>query len=853
MPTAAPNPAPTPSAFGGESRYALAAVAYGLLYEIANIAGLLGHSTLGHTVILLFFPPLNLATTWVLWRASRRPRIDARIGEGLRLIAAAYIFTAIGNLGWFYISLFAKGDPGYAWPNIAYLLTYPLLIGGMLRLPRKVRSRPELWKHLIDALIILLGLALLVWYFVETVNAPTDQGPLKLAESLAYPAADLLVIGIAAIVWFRRPSAQQGGLALLLGGIAVNSAADIAFQALYFRSGAPENAWTDAVFIVSYVLLLWAGGRYLTRPVLAGPPQPVPSGQLLRPSRIPLAVAGAAALLLLVVALREWSYPLSTLATGVVLLMGLLTVRDMLTVQENLRFLTEQVARKSEARYEALVRHGSDLIMVVDAQSVIRFASASVRRVLGRAPEELLGTEFGALVVPEDRTRAELSLNDALLRADGTTTVQWRLLHASGQARSLETIVTNLLNEPSVSGLVLNARDVTERDLLEEQLRQAQKMEAIGRLAGGVAHDFNNLLTTVLASSDLALGQVPVGHAARGDLEEIRHAAERAAALTGQLLAFSRKQVVEPRVLDLGKVVQDTVRMLERLVGERVRVVPLIAPDVGLVRADRAQLEQVLLNLAVNARDAMPGGGVLTIEAENVEFTSPRHTPFMELPAGRYVLLAVADTGHGMSEETLLRVFEPFFTTKERGKGTGLGLASVYGIVRQSGGSITVESGEGEGARFVIYLPRASGAVAREELPAAGAAQAGSGTILLAEDEAALLSVATRILQNLGYTVMGAPSAEAALDLAGRHPGQIDLLLTDVIMPGESGPVLASRLTRQRPGLKVLFMSGYAGDELGVHGVLDASVELLQKPFTAQELASRVRDALASPGTPAPG
>jgi CheY-like chemotaxis protein len=206
-----------------------------------------------------------------------------------------------------------------------------------------------------------------------------------------------------------------------------------------------------------------------------------------------------------------------------------------------------------------------------------------------------------------------------------------------------------------------------------------------------------------------------------------------------------------------------------------------------------------------------------------------------------------------MSEETLLRVFEPFFTTKERGKGTGLGLASVYGIVRQSGGSITVESGEGEGARFVIYLPRAVGVAALDEVSANGAAKAGSGTILLAEDEAALLSVATRILQSFGYTVMGAPSAEAALDLAAKHPGKIDLLLTDVIMPGESGPVLAARLTRQRPDLKVLFMSGYAGDELGVHGVLDPKVELLQKPFTAQELASRVRDAMASTGTPAPG
>ncbi len=851
MPTAAPTSAPSTPSFDGEGRYALIAAVYSLAFEIARVTGLLGTGPVGSLLILLFFPPLNLATAWVLWRASRRPLIELRIGQGLRLIGAAYIFVAIGNLGWFYIALFIKGDPAFAWPNIPYLLIYPLLIGGMLKLPRKERSTPELWRHLIDALIILLGLGLLVWFFVESVHAPMHQGVLRVVQTLAYPACDLLVIGTAAVVWFRRPSTQQGALTLLLGGIAINAAADIAYQVIYFRTGQPSNEWTDAVFAASYVLLLWAGGRYLSRPILPAPQGAGGGGEFLRPSRIPLAAAAVAALLLLGVAIRTWTYPLSLLAIGVVVMIGLLAIRDMLATRENIRLLTEQVARKSEARYEALVRHGSDLVMVVDDRGVVRFASASVRRVLGRTPEELLGKPFTQLVVPEDRPRAELALNDALLLTAGSTTLHWRLLHASGQARSLETIVTNLLGEPSVAGLVLNARDVTERDLLEEQLRQAQKMEAIGLLAGGVAHDFNNLLTTVLASSDLALLQVPVGHPARGDLEEIRHAAERAGALTGQLLAFSRKQVVEPRVLDLGKVVHDTVRMLERLVGERIRVVPLVAPDLGLVRADRAQLEQVLLNLAVNARDAMPNGGVLTIEAENVEFTAPRHTPFMELPAGRYVLLAVADTGQGMSEETLLRVFEPFFTTKERGKGTGLGLASVYGIVRQSGGSITVESGEGEGARFVIYLPRAVGSLPREEPKGNGTAEVGSGTILLAEDEAALLSVATRILQSFGYTVLGASSAEAALDLAGKHPGKIDLLLTDVIMPGESGPMLAARLTRQRPGLRVLFMSGYAGDELGVHGVLDPSVELLQKPFTAQELAGRVREALASPGTPA--
>jgi PAS domain S-box-containing protein len=390
------------------------------------------------------------------------------------------------------------------------------------------------------------------------------------------------------------------------------------------------------------------------------------------------------------------------------------------------------------------------------------------------------------------------------------------------------------------------SQDVTERLTLEAQYQQAQKMEAIGRLAGGVAHDFNNLLTAILGHCELLLGDVDAGDPRRADIDGIQQAGMRAAELTRQLLAFSRKQIIEPRLLDLSEVVAGLRGMLGRLIGEDVKVVMGLQPRLALVRADRGQMEQIIMNLAVNARDAMPNGGTLSIETANIELDEHYATSHFAVKAGSYVVLTVTDTGAGMTPEVQSRLFEPFFTTKEVGKGTGLGLATVHGIATRSGGSVGVYSEVGKGTSLKVYFQRADADSADPvvEQPAAGAPpHQGTHTILVVEDAEGLRELTRRLLARQGYTVMVAANADEAVRLFGENPS-IDVLLTDVVMPGASGPELTKRLVEQRPGLKVIFMSGYTEDAIVRHGVLNPGIAFLHKPFTSETLGRKLREVL---------
>lgn len=395
--------------------------------------------------------------------------------------------------------------------------------------------------------------------------------------------------------------------------------------------------------------------------------------------------------------------------------------------------------------------------------------------------------------------------------------------------------------------IVVNSRDVTENRAVEDQLRQAQKMEAVGRLAGGIAHDFNNLLTAIMGYGELAAGRLKPDDPTRTELSEIDRAAHRAADLTRQLLAFSRKQVLQPRVVNLNGIVSQTDKLLRRLIGEDVELVTRLHEPLGSVKADTGQIEQVLVNLAVNSRDAMPQGGKLTIETSEVELDESSSAFHFEVPPGRYVLLAVSDTGTGMDAQTLSHVFEPFFTTKEAGRGTGLGLSMVYGVVKQSGGHVTVYSEAGIGTTFKIYLPRVEDAPEEDRAPSDHATPLGGAeTILVVEDEEAVRRLTCRTLEAHGYRVIPAADAHDALLLCERYAGQIDLMVTDVVMPELSGRAVARRAAVLQPRMKVLFMSGYTDDAIVQHGVLDAGTAFLQKPFTPRSLAAKVREVLDS-------
>jgi PAS domain S-box-containing protein len=506
------------------------------------------------------------------------------------------------------------------------------------------------------------------------------------------------------------------------------------------------------------------------------------------------------------------------------------------------------VFHKNEKLLVALLESASQAIIGVDRAGLIVLANRRTGEMFGYTTRELIGAGI-ELLVPESKRAAHGRQREDYFERPRVRPMGIGLdlfgRHKNGVEFPVEVSLNTVETEEGTFGIAFIS-DISIRKTLEGQLMQAQKMEAVGRLAGGVAHDFNNMLTVIAGYNRMILDEVSTLDPLRGYAEETLKAADRAAALTNQLLAFSRRQIMRPRVISPNAVIEQTETMLRRLIGEDIRLELVLGADTGNIRTDPHHIEQAIVNLAVNARDAMPDGGRITIETSNSQIDETYAKTHMGVQPGEFVMIAVSDTGHGMDSVTRHNIFEPFFTTKQRGKGTGLGLATVYGMVKQSGGDIWVYSEPGQGTTFKLYFPRvvepaSPGVVEKPELRR----HDGGETVMLVEDETQVRDLEVTMLRQLGYSVLAAADGKEAMDVSRAHPGKISLLVTDVVMPNMSGKQVADALLSSRPDLRVLYLSGYTGNTIGHHGVLDSSVDFLTKPFSRESFARKIREILS--------
>ena len=501
--------------------------------------------------------------------------------------------------------------------------------------------------------------------------------------------------------------------------------------------------------------------------------------------------------------------------------------------------------RDAEDRFRQLAESIQQVFWMTDPRGALLYVSPAFETIFGRSCESLVANPgvWMDAVHPDDRERVEQAAYARSRR--GEYDEVYRIVRPDGAVRWIRDRAFHMYDEAGeLHRLVGTAADITDQRQLEEQLQQAQKMEIVGRLAGGVAHDFNNLLTVINGMADLVLAGLAEDDPARRDLTQIRLAGDRAAALTGRLLAVSRRQILKPEIVDLSAIVTGLRDMIQRLIGEDITLVLELAPDLASVKADPGQIEQVCSTWSSTPVDAMPDGGVLTIETRTVQVDAVYAAEHPGTRPGPHAMLAVRDTGVGMDESIRRRIFEPFFTTKAYGKGTGLGLSMVYGIVKQSGGSIWFQSEPGHGSRFTIYLPYVTGSPAPRPAPPPAATARGHETVLVVEDEPPLRELAARVLAAAGYTVLQAANGADALALLARHAEPVHLVFTDVVMPGMNGRELAARLAQLRPAIRVLYTSGYTEDAILRHGVLDDPGRFLSKPYTPSVLRRRIREAL---------
>ena len=789
------------------------------------------------------FFPLGLVVAWACWRNSRLPGLDARTRLGWRLLLLAALALHISGSAWDLCLQLSLPERWADWADQLESLYPAFTIAAVLVFPSRSFDRASRTRFLIDVALVAGAGALLAFYF----SLRLWFGPLQNEATrwmVLGPGLDYAVFFAVALGTLqKRDGVTRASLGFLLGSVMVYAGANYFFTlASYPASTYRPGDSVDGVWFAAWVLRWGAARWWWYRKTDSG----AATARSLENRAVPydsagtayLVISGSFVLLTSQVFADDRTF-LPFLAIAAMAMVAVLLARQVVELRQNDRLFAAQV--EQEARFRSLVDHSSDAVLVVDLAGTVSYASDTAARVFGDRSAVRAGVRLLDAIREDDRA----ILAPILKGGGGPRRVVLHVGAGASDWREIEAAWSDLSRDPAVSGIVLNCRDVTEQGDLERQLRHAQKLDAVGQLAGGLAHDINNALAVVRGYAELLADELEPGSPGASDLSHIEQAVDRAASITGKVLAFSRKQLAQPTVLDLSGLVGDLVPLLRQSVGSDVDVQLELEPCLWRIRADRGQMEQVLVNLATNARDAMPIGGRLTVTTSNLAVRSAADSR-AGLPPGEYVLLVVRDEGVGISPDVRARIFEPFFSTKTATGGMGLGLAMVHDIVRASNGRIVVDSEPGRGAAFTVMLPRTDAPAAVEpSAAAAGDRDVRGKTVLVVDDEDNVRIVARKMLERAGYDVIEAFGGRQAIELLQDPAAHVDVLLTDVVMPGVSGRELIARTAVLRPALPVVCMTGFAGDSDDPGQFGENLVGLLSKPFSAEALKRIVATALA--------
>lgn len=803
----------------------------------------------------LAFFPLQLGSTTALLLAARRAELPEGTRRALRFIGAGFGVITFGSLVWTILSVAGHPQDYVSWVDPIYFTFYPLAIAGLLALPR-VPGTDLRWRSVLSWGVVFVAFGSLVVLVLLLEELQARYSP-ALRTMLAVSSAGQLVTVIALSDAIERALRQPspGALFLFFAGLALTTLGDLAYQIAY-STGYDGWNWNVPLAMLANVCMVGAAIRFLESPLVKSTEDAYPRNPF---TPLPIITMSGLVLIILWLASTGRMEITPPLVTALVILNALLVVRDHMASRTAAEALLLSSQRAAARRIDALVRHSSDALVLVDGHGRLLFASAPADQLFQQPLSRHEGDDITTLVPAEEREGWITFLTRLRAAGGQTLTHTWHIARGTPEERLIETIGQDLRAEAAVGGVVLNSRDVTERATLEDRLRQAQKLEVAGRLAGGVAHDFNNVLTAVMAGTELAQIGLDPQHPVQQDLAGIEASAQRGAALTRRLLAFVRQEPVPAQRFDLREMLLELEPLLQRLVGDANQVSVRVDPTIGTVVVDRTELEHIIFNLVANARDAMGEGGSIIVDASVEQRRGDEEGDFVIRPAeGRHACISVTDRGHGMPDDVRRRMFDPFFTQKSGGRGTGLGLIGVRPLVEGAGGGLQVTSTPAEGTRVSLWLPaavattprpaRTSGPLRHVPAPAAPVSSAratSKGRILLVEDELSVREQLTRLLDALGYTTIPVTSAADARLTLEAETSRIDAVVSDVMMPGETGLEFAEWIRSTRPTLPILLISGHTGTALDRAARQSEELGLLRKPFAANDLDERLTAMLA--------